>query len=123
MKDIYACMAKKYQEVTQPHYVLPSDNSELEKHTRKFKIDMMEQVVSSIEFALQHQLPFVEVFEFQDSDFVITIPEKDFLTNLENIYGFYMKNESYEKCPRVVLLQQTLKTKVVSPTPNEKTKS
>jgi hypothetical protein len=113
-------MAKKHIKDEQPHYVLPSDNSELEKFARKFKIDMMEQVVSSIEFALQHNLPFVEVFEFKDSDFVITIPEKDFLANLENIYGFYVKNESYEKCPRVVTLQETVKVKVVSPTSNEK---
>jgi hypothetical protein len=113
-------MAKKYTKDEQPHYVLPSDNGELETFTRKFKIDMMEQVVSVIEYALKYHLPFVEVFEFKDSDFVITIPEKDFLTNLDNIYGFYVKNESYEKCPRVVTLQKTLKVKVVSSTPNEK---
>lgn len=113
-------MAKKYTKDGQPHYVLPSDNGELEIFTRKFKIDMMEQVVTSIEYALKHNLPFVEVFEFKDSDFVITVPEKDFLANLDNIYGFYVKNESYEKCPRVVTLQKTLKVKIVSPTSNEK---
>ena len=86
-------------------------------------MDMMERVVYSIEFALKHQLPFVEVFEFKDSDFVITIPKTAFLANLENVYGFYVKNESYEKCPRVVKLQQTLKVKAVSPTSNEKIKS
>ena len=105
-----------------PHYVLPSDNEELLKFAHKFKVDMMEQVVSSIEFAVSNGLPCIEVFQFKDSDFIITIFEKDYLSNLDNIYGFYLKNESYEKCPRVVKLQQIIKDRVITPA-NEKTKS
>ena len=64
-------------------YVLPSDNKELQSFSKKFKSEMMEQVVSVIEFAVNNNLPFVEVFQFKNSDFVITLSEKDYSTNLD----------------------------------------
>lgn len=70
---------------------------------------MMEQVVEIIEFAITHQLPFIEVFQFKNSDFVITLSEKDYLTNLDNVFAYYMEKEAYEYCPRVVRLRETLK--------------
>ena len=74
---------------------------------------MMEQVVNVIEFAVNNHLPFIEVFQFKNSDFVITLAEKDYSTNLNNIYDYYMKNESYEYCSRVVRLRKTLMEKSV----------
>lgn len=93
------------------HYILPSDNKELILLCRQFKIDMMEQIVGSIEYAIKNSLPLVEVFQFKNSEFVITLSEKDYLTNMENIYDYYMKSEAYEYCPRVVRLQKTIKEK------------
>jgi hypothetical protein len=113
--------AKKIKNVSPPLYVLPSENKELQTFSQKFKIDMMEQVIGSIEFAVEHNLPLIEVFQFKNSDFVITLSEKDYLTNLENIYSYYMKNEKYEHCSRVVRLQKTLKEKSVIPTDENKT--
>jgi hypothetical protein len=94
-----------------PLYVLPSENKELHSFSQKFKVDMMEQVVGIIEFAVERDLPIIEVFQFKNSDFVITLSEKDYLTNLENIYAYYMKREAYEHCPRVVRLRKTLQQK------------
>ncbi len=102
-------------------YILPSDNKELQFFSQKFKTEMMEQVVNVIEFAVENSLPFVEVFQFKNSDFVITLSEKDYSTNLENIYSYYMKNESYEYCPRIVRLRKTLMEKSVKPTDENKT--
>lgn len=102
-------------------YVLPSDNKELQSFSQKFKVDMMEQVVGAIEFAVNNDLPLIEVFQFKNSDFVITLAEKDYLTNLENIYSFYMKNESYEYCTRVVKLRDKLKEKSVKTTDENET--
>lgn len=109
-------MAKKTNQELPPHYVLPSDNTELQSFSKKFKIDMMEQVVGSIEFAILNQLPLVEVFQFKNSDFVITLSAKDYLNNLDNIYCYYMKREAYEHCPRVVRLLSTLKEHTVKTT-------
>ena len=102
-------------------YVLPSDNKDLQFFSQKFKVDMMEQVVGIIEFAVEHNLPLIEVFQFKNSDFVITLSEKDYITNLNNIYSYYMKNEEYENCSRIVKLQKTLKEKSVIPTDENKT--
>ena len=72
---------------------------------------MMEQVVKIIDFAVVHNLPFIEVFQFKNSDFVITLSEKDYLTNIENVFAYYMEKEAYEHCPKVVQLRETLKQK------------
>ena len=74
---------------------------------------MMEQIVKTILFAVEHEQPLVEVFQFKNSDFVITLQEKDYLTNLNNIYEYCMKNEIYEQCSEIVKLQQLLKNKII----------
>ena len=93
-------------------YVLPSSNEELEKFVTQYRLDMMEQVVSSIEYALEHKLPIIEVFQFKNSQFIVTISEKEFESNLDNIYKCYMEDEIYELCPRVMRLQNLVKRKI-----------
>lgn len=83
---------------------------------------MMEQVVGIIEFAIEKNLPMVEVFQFKNSDFVITLSEKDYLTNLDNIYAYYMQREAYEHCARVVRLRKTLQEKSLPNNTDEKQK-
>jgi hypothetical protein len=96
-------------------YILPSLNEEMRTFVNKFKVDMMEHVVLSIEFAIKNKLPLVEIFQFKDSPFVVTITEKEFDANLSHIRQFYMENQIYELCPRVEQLREILKEK-----PNEK---
>lgn len=91
-------------------YILPSPNEEMRKFVTKFKVDMMEHVVSSIKFAVDNKLPIVEVFQFKDSPFVVTINDREFMPNLSHIRQYYMENEMYELCPRVEKLCETLKT-------------
>jgi len=90
-------------------YVLPSTNAELLSFIKTNKVPMMEQTVTSIQYAIENDLPIVEVFQFKDSKFVITLSKKDFDANLENIYKFYMEKELYELCKRIVQLQKILK--------------
>jgi hypothetical protein len=90
-------------------YVLPSNNTELEPFIEKYKIDLMEQVVSSIEFALEHKLPLVELFQFKNSKFAVTIAPHEFEPNLELIYNYYLSMEKYELCKRVVVLRDKIK--------------
>ena len=98
-------------------YVLPSSNKDLQRFIEKYKVDMTEQVISSIEFAVKHKLPLVEIFQFKDSKFVVAIYPKQFEENLENIYNFYLTSERYELCERVARLRDKLKNP-----PNEKSK-
>lgn len=92
-------------------YILPSPNEEMRKFVNKFKVDMMEHIVSSIKFALENKLSIVEVFQFKDSPFVVTMNEKEFERNLSNIDDYYRKNEMYELCLRVEQLREILKRK------------
>lgn len=92
-------------------YVLPSNNKELLSFVHTNRIPMMEQTVSSIAHAIENDLPIIEVFQFSGSDFVITLSEKDFLNNLDNIYKFYMEKELYELCSKIVTLQKILRDK------------
>ena len=102
-------MAKKQIDNIFTQYVLPATNDELRNFTKQFKVNMMEQVVASIEYALQNSLPLIEIFQFKNSDFVITIAEKDYLINLDPIFKYYLEREKYELCPRVTRLQKILK--------------
>lgn len=93
-------------------YVLPSLNDEMRTFVNKFKVDMMEHIVTSIKFAVENKISIVEVFQFKNSPFVITIAEKEFEINLEHIHKFYVDNEIYELCPRVEKLRKILKNKI-----------
>jgi hypothetical protein len=102
-----------------PVYILPSDAKELQNFSKKFKVDMMKQVVKIIDFAVKHNLPLIEVFQFKNSDFVITLAEKDYLSNLENAYKYFLDNEVYENCSEVIRLQSILKSRLFETIPDE----
>ena len=72
---------------------------------------MMEHVLDSLEHAIIEDLPIVEVFQFKNSGFVITLSDEDYLTNLDNLFAYFLENEKYENCERLVRLQKTLKEK------------
>ena len=99
-------------------YIIPSPNDEMRLFVTKFKVDMMEHVVSSIKFAVENKLPLIEVFQFKNSPFVVTIAAKEFATNLDHIGKYYKENEIYELYPRVEQLQKILKDNI----PDEKEK-
>lgn len=92
-------------------YILPSTNDEMRNFIDKFKIDMMEHIVNSIKHAIENKLTIVELFQFKNSSFIVTIAEKEFDANLNHIHKFCMENEIYELCPKIEQLQQILKNK------------
>ena len=99
-------------------YILPSLNDEMRSFIKKFKVDMMEHIIKSIKFAVDNKLSIVEVFQFKNSPFVVTINENEFNINLSHIKKYYKENEMYELCPGIDKLQEILKRK-----PNEKKES
>lgn len=90
-------------------YILPSSNDEMRCFVKKFKVDMMENVVESIKFAIENKLPMVEVFTFKNSPFVVTISKEEFAANLEHIEKYYTDKEIFELIPRVQKIRQLLK--------------
>jgi len=93
-------------------YILPSKNDEMRNFVNKFKVDMMEHIVSNIKFAIENKLSIVEVFQFKNSSFIVTINEKEFETNLSHIIQYYKDNQIYELCPKVEQLLEILKRNI-----------
>jgi len=92
-----------------PTLCLPNNNDILKAYINKNKTKLTEHVVNSIECAVTNKLGVIEIFTFKDSNFVITVPQKEFLPNIDNIYQYYITSEKYELCPRIVKLQNALK--------------
>ena len=82
-------------------FVLPKDNDDLVKFIQSDKTKLTERVVDAIAFGIDNKLDLVEVFEFYDTNFVITLDKKLYLENLENIYAWYISSEKYELCSRI----------------------
>lgn len=109
-----AC-TKKYKP-----YLLPSEFDEMERFIEVNKILMTEQVVSSIEYALDENLNIVEVFSFKDSDFVVTLPFEQFKDNLLHVYNYYIQLEKYELCSRIKKIETKLDIELKKINTNEK---
>jgi hypothetical protein len=90
-------------------FPLPSSNDEMRSFIDKFKTDLLEQVVRSIEYAIENRQGIVEVFQFKNTNFVVTIDHTEFESNLENVHTYYMEHELYELVPRVVKLREIIK--------------
>jgi len=89
-------------------YILPSINAEIREFVNKFKIDMMNHIVTSIKFAIENNISIIEVFQFKNSPFVITINRSEFEANLSHINKFYMEHELYEMCSCIKQLIETI---------------
>lgn len=109
-----AC-TKKYKP-----YLLPSEFNEMERFIEVNKILMTEQVISSIEYALDENLNIVEVFSFKDSDFVVTLPFEQFKDNLLHVYNYYIQLEKYELCSRIKKIETKLDIELKKINTNEK---
>ena len=85
---------------------------EMKGFAAKFKVDLMEHVVTSIQRAVKNSLPVAEVFQFKNSPFIVIINEDEFDTNLSHIHKYYVDNHIHELSPRVRQLQETIKQKL-----------
>jgi len=100
---------KKKLNIEPETYILPSDNDEMRKFVSKFKVDMMEHVVSNIKFAIKNKREMVEVFAFKNTSFVVTISVKEFDENLAHIEKFYTEKEIFELIPAITKTRELLK--------------
>lgn len=105
-------MPKKKVVDENENYILPSDTLEMEKFILKFKVDMTYHIVNSIEYAIKNKLSVVQLFEFKNSDFIVTLSEKEFDSNLSHIQEYYQQSNLFEFCPRIEKLRELLKNKI-----------
>jgi hypothetical protein len=96
-------MTKSFSVIT-----LPSDYDEMEKFIVKNKVKLTEQIVLSVQYALDNNFSSVEVFNFENSDFIVILEKSSFKENIDNIFEFYIKTEQYEFCDRVAKLKKQI---------------
>lgn len=87
---------------------LPFEYDEMESFIRIYKDKLMEQIVLSVQYALDNEHPSVEVFSFKNSDFIVILDKSEFKENIDNIFEYYVKTEQYEFCNRLVKLKKQI---------------
>lgn len=79
---------------------LPKNNADMEYYLLNNKIKIYDSIVSNIETAINKRWGGVEVFKFQETNFVVVINRRDFKENLQNAFDFGLENEHFEMCAR-----------------------
>ena len=87
---------------------LPSEYDEMENFILKNKVILTEHIISSVYFAVNNDLSSIELFNFENSDFIVVLEHTSFKDNVENIFKFYVETEKYEFCNRVNKLKKLL---------------
>ena len=87
---------------------LPSTFDELEVYIQDNIIKLTEQVLNSIDYAIDNNLKFIEVFQFKRSKYSICLSEDTFSDKIENIYELYIESEKYELCQSVLDLNKKI---------------
>jgi hypothetical protein len=96
-------MGKSYKPL-----VLPKEDLEISKFIELNEKILLEHVLSSIEYACKNGLDVVEVFKFENSDFMITLNYEFFKKNIENLYDVSIKKQYYELCNRIKMVHLKL---------------
>jgi hypothetical protein len=87
---------------------LPSDYSEMDSFIQKNRVKLMQQIVLSVQYALDNDYPSIEVFTFENSDFIVILDWSNFKDNIDNIFEYYVETEQYEYCDRLVKLKKQI---------------
>lgn len=101
-------------------FILPFGNEDQSIFIRKYKTDVYNHVIDCFEFALDNNLPVVEVFQYKNSSFIVTVSRQEFLPNLENVIKQCTITEHYEVCDRAKKLQNRIIKETVRNNEKEK---
>ena len=90
---------------------LPKCDAELREFISVNKSVLMEHVLNSIEYSLNSKIPTVEIFSFKDTDFIVSLDQKNFKENVERLYKVFLSEEKYELCDRIKKINLKLNKK------------
>lgn len=91
--------------------ILPSDDEQLQAYIKNHRLVLLENVIESINHSIDKSLSVVEVFKFENSDFIVTLDRKNFLCNIKEIYDYCIENEHYELCNKIKKINVRLNNK------------
>ena len=87
---------------------LPSNYEEMEIFIKNNRVKLTEQIVLSVQYALDNGYPSIEVFAFKNSNFIVILDRSNFRDNIDNIFEHYITTEQYEFCDRLVKLKKQI---------------
>jgi hypothetical protein len=87
---------------------LPATNAEMEKYLDLHRKEINRRILNNIEHAVDTRMPTVEIFSFENSNFIVVMNKNDFRENLQNLLDFGMKTQDYEICTRAKKVMQKL---------------
>ena len=92
--------------------ILSSSYNDLEKQIISDKLKLTEYIIDTIYNNLDTKEELIPLFAFRETEFEVTLPRKSFKDNINNIYQFYISQEFYERCSRIVKLQKLLENNI-----------
>ena len=92
--------------------ILSSSFEEMESQITKNKVKLTEYIIDVIYNNLNTKEELIPLFAFQGTDFEVTLSRKSLKDNIQNIYQFYISQEFYERCSRIVKLQKLLENNI-----------
>lgn len=99
-------MRKRFRPIT-----IPSEFNLMNQFLESKKLECTEHVVASIEYAHNRKMDHIQLFEFENTDYVISLNSSTFNENLDNIYDYYIDSEQYEYCNRLLEVKKLINTK------------
>lgn len=77
-------------------------DNRLEDYIINNKILLTEHIISCIEYAISKELPNIEIFNIDNSNYIINLDQVSYKENLQGIYDYYIKTEQYENCTHLI---------------------
>ena len=69
---------------------------------------MMKTLVANIAEGINEDLESVNIAEIKNHNVIITVSKSEWKGVLKNVMNYYIKNEEYEKCPKIKKLIKKL---------------
>lgn len=87
---------------------LPFEEGPLNAYMKVNIINLMDHIVKSIDYAVNKNLPTIDLFNIDSTDYVIQLDNTSFRENLDYIYNYFINNELYEHCMKVCKVRDKL---------------
>jgi hypothetical protein len=87
---------------------LPTGSLAMEHYLNKYRRDINDTLIDSFDYAIKKRFNGIELFCFENSNYIIIVNDKDFRDNIQNIFDYSLKNEDYDICTRAKKVMELL---------------
>ena len=90
--------------------IIPNNNNLLEKELKNNSKKYIDNVFKCFTQEIQkNSIPdTIKLFKFEKTELQVIVKREHFLTNIENILDYYIKQEEYEKCNELANIKSIL---------------